>query len=485
MVKHSTLPIASFFRKICLSLALLLAIAAASQAQLIYGVSQNKLVSFQATDPCTIISSLNITGIAAGFEIAGMDFRPNTGELYLLAYSQSSGEARLYVLNVTTGVATQVGSSFTLAANLGQVGFDFNPTVDRIRITGTNGFNYRVHPVTGVLVSTDTNLAFAAGDENFGITPAVGSVAYSNSYIASSGTTLYNFDPIMNILTTQDPPNAGTLNTIGALGITLNVADLSSDFDIYFDPVTRTNRALLVANPGSSTFDSLYSIDLTTGFATPLCLIGGGMPLSHIAASISAPSTSPVTGKLVYALTANGNLVTFDSDNPGNVRTIAALSGMLTGQVICMIDFRPATGELYGLGYNAATGEARIYLINRTTGVATPIGSSNFMIGMNVGRIGFDFNPMVDRIRITTSTGMNLRIHPVTGAIAFTDTNLAFATGDVNQGATPNISAVGYSNSFLGAGSTTLFGFDDVLNMFVIQNPPNAGTLTTLGTAGI
>lgn len=75
----------------------------------------------------------------------------------------------MYTLNLTTGAATAVGAApITLATNLGKIGFDFNPTVDRIRVTGSNNANYRLHPVTGVIAATDMNLAFAVTDVNAG-----------------------------------------------------------------------------------------------------------------------------------------------------------------------------------------------------------------------------------------------------------------------------------------------------------------------------
>ena len=176
-----------------LSFALTICIGAFStlHAQTIFALSGNNLVSFNALTPAMVLSSTAISGLEANYIIAGMDFRPATGALYILGYRQTTGEARLYTLNTSTGVATAIGAGpITLASDMVKVGFDFNPTVDRIRVTGSSNVNYRLHPVAGALVATDGNLAFALTDVNVGKNPAVGAVAYTNSYIVATSTTI-------------------------------------------------------------------------------------------------------------------------------------------------------------------------------------------------------------------------------------------------------------------------------------------------------
>lgn len=455
-------------------------------AQTIYGLSGTSLVTFEASNPALILSTTTITGISAGQSISGLDCRPATGELYAMGYNDINGEARLYRINPSTGAATAIGTSATvLQANMGKISFDFNPTVDRIRVIGSNNANYRLHPTTGALVATDGALAFAAGDANAGKNPSIGACAYTNSYIGATTTTLYNYDDSLNVLVSQIPPNNGTLNTIGISGISLNLLDASLDMDIYFDAATNTNKAYLVANILTSLLDNVYSINLSTGLATLIGLAGPGIPLNDIAVKIERNVPAMVTGKLVYGLTTNGNLISFDSDLPTVVRSQVAVTGVAAGQVIAGMDTRPATGELYAMGYNATTGEARLYTIAPATGVATAIGMAAVNLGANLGKISFDFNPTVDRIRVTASNNANFRLHPVTGAIAATDGALAFAAGDVNVGKNPSIGSGAYTNSYIGATATTLYNYDDSLNILTTQNPPNNGVLNTVGTTGL
>ena len=457
--------------------------AVPASGQLIFALSENALVSFNATLPTVLLSNTTISGVAANHTLVGLDFRPATGQLYALGYNATSGEAQLYTLNTSTAAATSIGTAATLAPNLGRVGFDFNPTVDRIRVTGSNNANYRLHPVTGALVATDGALAFAAGDVNAGANPAIGAVAYTNSYIGSTSTTLYNYDDSLNVLTTQIPPNNGVLNTVGATGIVLNLTDPSGDLDIFSDPETGMNTAFLTANL-LGTFDALYTINLTTGLATSIGLIGGGIAVSDIAVFIDRTVPAEISGQLVYGLTSTNNLISFDSDAPGIIRTAVAITGVAAGQTLVGTDFRPATGELYALGYNTTTGEAQLYTLNTATAVATAIGATS-TLQLGTGDIGFDFNPTVDRIRVVGANNNNYRLHPVTGALAATDGTLAFAVGDVNSGADPEIGAVAYTNSFNGSTATTLYNYDNLLNVLTTQIPPNNGILNTVGVSGI
>ena len=159
--------------------------------------------------------------------------------------------------------------------------------------------------------------------------------------------------------------------------------------------------------------------------------------------------------------------------------------GVAAAQSLVGMDFRPSNGLLYALGYDSVAvspaPNAQLYTISTTgttTGTVTAVGSAmRLELGRRTARIGFDFNPVADLIRITSTNRANYRLNPATGAIAGTDTNLAYASGTP---AVPGIGAVAYSNSFPGAATTTLYAFDELNNgLLSVVNPPNAGTLTS------
>jgi len=224
----------------------------------------NRLVQFSSADPCTLSSRQSISGLQPGERLHGIDFRPFNGQLYGLGST-----SRLYVIDPGTGVATQVGVPFPTLLSGTAFGFDFNPTVDRIRIVSNTGQNFRLHPDTGAIVAIDLPLAFALTDPNAGVTPAVAGAAYTNpDNDPATGTTLYDMDTGLDILATQNPPNDGVLNTVGALGV--NVNNLLG-FDISISGLA---YAALQSGTGGCGASQFATVDLTTGTVTLVGAIG-------------------------------------------------------------------------------------------------------------------------------------------------------------------------------------------------------------------
>lgn len=184
-----------------------------------------------------------------------------------------------------------------------------------------------------------------------------------------------------------------------------------------------------------------------------------------------------VTGKWsalrFIGLTSNNTLVNIDPSGFAKAIKVKGIDGNLQG-----IDFRPANGLLYGV-----TDTDNIYTINSITGRATFVSklSSSFNGGF---QSGFDFNPVPDRLRIVGSNDQNFRTNVDTGAVTV-DKPLAYASDDVNAKVDPNITAAAYINSVAGATSTQLYGIDYDLDVLVLQNPPNDGTLRTIGKLGV
>ena len=220
----------------------------------------NNLLAFNFMSVGTPVSK-PITGLQTGETIVGIDFRPVNGQLYALGST-----SRLYVLNTSSGVATVVGTSpFTTLLSGTAFGFDFNPTVDRIRCVSNLGLNLRLHPETGGIAAVDLML-------NPG-TPSITASAYTNNFAGATTTVLYNIDSATDKLYKQDPPNNGTLVEVGALGI--NVENASG-----FDIGSRSGMAYAALKVGSSS--AIYSINLMTGAATKVA----DLPVSVRAFSI-------------------------------------------------------------------------------------------------------------------------------------------------------------------------------------------------------
>lgn len=224
---------------------------------------------------------------------------------------------------------------------------------------------------------------------------------------------------------------------------------------------------------------------------------GGTGPTSNTA-SINVVSLPPRITKdfggaqatnLVFVLTTTNALARVSASTPGTLLgSPIPITGLAAGDTLVAIDFRPATGRLYGLGINGAA--AHLYTINVTTATATQVGVS-IALPQSAGvtgpgtRFGLDFNPIVDRIRVVSDCGDNFRLNPDTGAVASADTAL--------NPAPTSVVAAAYTNNFAGASATTLYDIDSAVDRLFVQggNPvppgvsPNTGTLTLVGSLGV
>jgi Domain of unknown function (DUF4394) len=175
----------------------------------------------------------------------------------------------------------------------------------------------------------------------------------------------------------------------------------------------------------------------------------------------------------VVGLTSDQRLICFDEKHPEDASNIGSISGLAIDTNIVGIDFRPATGDLYALG-NAGG----VYTLSLDNGQATL--RSRLNVALSGSFFGVDFNPTVDRLRIISDVGQNLRANVETGA-----TN---NDGPINYTgpATNGVTAVAYTNNDSDPNTvTTLYDIDSLLDQVAIQAPPNAGTLNPTGKLNV
>jgi hypothetical protein len=454
-------------------------VLAAAQTDFVVALAaNNQLLQFSASAPNAIISATTVKGLNAGDSLVGIDYRPATGQLYSLAVNGASG--RLYTINPLTGAANAVGAGFTLPQSAGagagkDYGFDFNPTVDRIRVVADSRDNFRAHPDTGAAVSP-ADLALSPG-------AVVTGVAYDRNFAGSKMTTLYAIDPNADQLVTiggidsAPSPNGGVVRPVGPLGV--NAAN-DVGFDIAVGAEGSAYASMTVnGKPG------FYTIDLKTGAATLVGIIGnGGVAIKDIAA---APAGAPLPTSLSYviwAVDASNKLLSFRGGETDKISVPKAVTGLQAGEKLVGIDVRPANGQLYALAVNGASG--RLYTINTQTGAASAVGAGFAMpqsTGMSAGKdYGFDFNPTVDRIRVVADSRDNFRLHPDTGAVAGADLGLS-------EGAV--VTGVAYDRNFGGSKVTTLYAIDPNADQLVTIGgidsapSPNGGVVRKVGPLGV
>jgi hypothetical protein len=195
--------------------------------------------------------------------------------------------------------------------------------------------------------------------------------------------------------------------------------------------------------------------------------------LFSLASGLFAPQAA--RAEVLYALSDSQLLLTLDSESQ-EVTSATPLTG-LGGASLVGIDFRPSTGELYGMSSNA-----QFWKINTASGASSAVGSPLPIIDLVKS---FDFDPVSDQIRLESTVRRNTRVNPNTGTVISSDALLAYAGGDPNAGSLPQVVAMAYTNSFPGAGSTTLFNLEALKDVLTMQTPENAGVLNTVGALGI
>jgi hypothetical protein len=247
-----------------LMLAAVLAAAggSAGAATLLGLTSANQLARFDSASVGTS-TVIDITGLAAGERLIGIDTRPGNAMVYGI-----STASKLYTINELTGATQMVAtlSSPIIDPALGW-GIDFNPVADfgggtSLRLVSSAGNNYAINASTGVV----GNLAGM-------IAPGFTAVAYLNSKLlptmAPASTALYYIDSLNDVLSVAPGSfNAPTITPIGPLGIDVLKAN---GFEILGN-----GQAFAALNVDDGTLATqLYGINLATGAATSLGTFDG------------------------------------------------------------------------------------------------------------------------------------------------------------------------------------------------------------------
>ena len=221
------------------------------------------------------------------------------------------------------------------------------------------------------------------------------------------------------------------------------------------------------------------------------------LPCALAAALLGACATTEPEGPLrketVFAVNDAAELLKFNAGQPRRVLDRKPVQGLAPGDRLVGIDFRVARGVLYAL---SASG--RLYTLDTGNGKLSPVGSGapvSLQVpgGTPGATIGFDFNPAADRIRVVSDQGLNLRLHPDTGAVAATDAAPAYAPGDARAGQAPRLVAAAYTYNKTNDKLTTNYAIDRAAGTLVLQGSkegmqpvvsPNTGQLSTVGALG-
>lgn len=202
-----------------------------------------------------------------------------------------------------------------------------------------------------------------------------------------------------------------------------------------------------------------------------------------------AASATPAQAEPAVGLLDNNILIRFDTAAPGTITATTPVTGLGVGEVLRGIDFRPATGDL--VGFTVANGSANnslvtTYRIDPATGAAALAGVGSIPLpGAGDVAGGWDFNPVVDRMRLVNLNDENARFNPNNGALAGNDT-------DLNPPGATDIVAAAYDRNIAGGTQTTLFEINGNTSSLAVQGGPNgtassanAGTVDDVRPLGV
>ena len=209
--------------------------------------------------------------------------------------------------------------------------------------------------------------------------------------------------------------------------------------------------------------------------------------LALTAAGCASPPevVGPPRAETVYAVTDAAELIRFNAGQPQRLQARLPLQGLAAGDRLVGIDFRVSRGVLYAL---SASG--RLYTLDTATARLTPVGSAP-PVALTGQNFGFDFNPAADRVRVVSDSGMNLRLHPDTGALVAADVPLSRTAGQADDAL--RIAGAAYTYNKTNDKLTTNYAIDLAAGALVTQGSveavqpavsPNSGQISVVGALG-
>jgi hypothetical protein len=285
------------------------------------GLQGANLIRFDSALPGTV-TTLSVQGLASGDVLQAVVFDPATDQLLGIGSNNNNGTSNLYVLDPNTGAATlahAIAPGFQANSPFGKAIVAFDPVPDGsgqygILVLSSDGSVVEVlNPADGTFTSSaDPNNPVAASYDGGAFEgPSFVTGAFSNPYRGATATTLYALDPQPNnnVIKLTSAPGQNAWHAVGPLGLTSTLQDAFA-IGSGQDPVSGKPDAFAALPDGTTFKVTLFRIDLQSGSATALGVIGNGSAVSNLV--VLPPSVS---------FTASGQTVT---EGAGQTVTITA-----------------------------------------------------------------------------------------------------------------------------------------------------------------
>jgi hypothetical protein len=164
--------------------------------------------------------------------------------------------------------------------------------------------------------------------------------------------------------------------------------------------------------------------------------------------------------ELVYGISDELNqIVTFDSSNPGALKSAIALTGLASGEQIRGLSW--VNGVLYGLG-----DENHLYTINAGTGFCSPVGLGSFSPVLD--GVDFGLTAGSSLMYVSSDLGQNLSLNPNTLATTVL----------------PNYTGASIDSLSYDSGNGLFYGVSAATHDLYSVNPATGGT-SLIGPSGV
>lgn len=228
-------------------------------AESIYGLTtQNSITIIDSNAVGVSLDGGTVRGLDPNENLMAIDYRAATQGVHLV-----SDIGNVYTFDANTFQATLVGNCEPPRLPGTSYAFDFNPALsggEFARLINDTNDHRVISGNTGqyLLPVEKTDVFHDTGDVHFGADPNIAGIAYTNRPGVPTSTQQYGIDATLGALVTV-ANNAGTLATVGSLG----VSPLTHELGLDISGFSGIADASLQSGPNSG----LYTVDLTSGAA--------------------------------------------------------------------------------------------------------------------------------------------------------------------------------------------------------------------------
>ncbi|MCE9565265.1 MAG: DUF4394 domain-containing protein [Planctomycetes bacterium] len=359
--------------------------------------NSQRLQTFDTSNPSILLGSTPIHGLASpGERLTDIDVRAANGGLY-----GRSDQGRVYLIDPTTGLSTQVGGAIAGAS----VGMAFDPTKDQLRAVNYSGGNIALNASTGAIAALGAAPTYVFGDVFQGTLARLSGLAFTNNGPLTLTTQLFGIDHTHDTLVRGiGDPNTGQMLTVGGLGV-----DITSNVGFDINPIG--NVGFISIQPAGSPNSLFGQIDLNSGALSLFGTVGTSAPLLLDVAVADAFGTLGTGSAQPFLTTGtlfptSGFFVPGQSNTSNTTGSSNQNSVPLTGDVLPSLSgfpntstFFPTTGTFFAptsfVNSTGTFGSGSIF----SNGLAQPLGPG--IVGTPVNTFN---SPLAPGIQATPTT---------------------------------------------------------------------------------